>query len=129
MSTAYTLRVTIAVPEAFIADANQLALCLGESRSDDQTFGPLMHQDTAGNHYSVASTVVKPAFIELAGASLVPTPTLNVDIEAAERARSLLAINVGNVSPGKITVAMGNRLDAVRDHLDQLGLAPIDLLR
>jgi len=38
MTTSYQKRATIAAPETHIADANQLALCLGESSADDQTF-------------------------------------------------------------------------------------------
>ncbi len=39
MTTEYTQTATIAVPDPLIPDANQLALCLGESSADDQTFG------------------------------------------------------------------------------------------
>jgi len=70
MTTQYTHRVTIAVPEAHTSDANQLALCLGESAADDQTFTTTNWQDADGNLYAVCSTVAKPVFVELASQPL-----------------------------------------------------------
>ena len=70
MTTQYSHRVTIAVPETHIADANQLALVLGESASDDRTFTAANYQDAAGNLYAVCSTVAKPVFVELASQPL-----------------------------------------------------------
>jgi len=60
MTTEYTQIATIAVPDPLIPDANQLALCLGESAADDQTFGAATYQDDEGNLYAVCSTVAKP---------------------------------------------------------------------
>ena len=64
MTTAYVQRATIATPAAHIPDANQLALLLGESSADDQTFGAANYQDAEGNLYAVCSTVAKPIFAE-----------------------------------------------------------------
>ena len=69
-TTDYQLRVTIAVPAAYIADANQLALVLGESAADDQTFTEPRWQGSSGNLYAVCSTVAKPVFAELASQPL-----------------------------------------------------------
>lgn len=55
----YPHRLTIAVPESLIAKANQLALVIGESQHDDQTFTNCNYQDAQGNLYAVASTAVK----------------------------------------------------------------------
>ena len=49
MTTEYKQRATIASPVTHIADANQLALALGESAADDQTFGAATYQDDGGN--------------------------------------------------------------------------------
>ena len=62
MTTEYLQRATIAAPLTHIADANQLALCLGEFSADDQTFTAANYQDAAGGLYAVASTVAKPIF-------------------------------------------------------------------
>ena len=70
MSTEYTQRVTIAAPELLTSLANELALCLGESRADDQTFIGANYQDVDGNLYSVASTVAKSVFAQIAGQPL-----------------------------------------------------------
>jgi hypothetical protein len=70
MITKYLQRATIAAPELLTSPANELALCLGESRADDQTFTTASHQDAGGNLYSVASTVAKPIFAEMAGQPL-----------------------------------------------------------
>lgn len=93
MTTAYIHRVTISVPEAHIPDANQLALCLGESAADDKTFGEPCWQDADGNLYAVCSTVAKPIFAQLAGQPLqAPDHAPDVDLEAAARAQALLLI-------------------------------------
>ena len=84
MTTQYSHRVTIAVPEAHTADANQLALCLGESASDDQTFTAANYQDADGNLYAVCSTVAKPVFVELASQPLqAPEHAPDADLDAA----------------------------------------------
>jgi len=84
MNTQYSHRVTIAVPAAHIADANQLALCLGESAADDQTFTATNWQDAAGNLYAVCSTVAKPVFVELASQPLqAPEHAPDADLDAA----------------------------------------------
>ena len=94
MTTLYTNRATIAAPLAHTPDANQLALCLGESPADDQTFTAASYQDAQGNLYSVASTVAKPIFAELAGQPLqAPDHAPDMDVEAATRAQALLQIN------------------------------------
>ena len=70
MTTEYTQIATIAVPEALIPDANHLALALGESSADDQTFNAANYQDAGGNLYAVCSTVAKPIFVQLASQPL-----------------------------------------------------------
>ena len=70
MMTKYQQRATIASPVAHIADANQLALALGESAADDKTFNTAVWQDAEGNLYAVSSTVAKPIFAQIAGQPL-----------------------------------------------------------
>jgi hypothetical protein len=126
MSTAYTSRATIAVPELLTPKANQLALCLGESRADDQTFVGSSYQDENGSLYSVASTVAKPIFAELAGQQLqAPAHAPDMDVEAATRAQALLQINGGKATPDAIAVILGGRLESAQDHIAALGLTPI----
>lgn len=126
MATNYQLRATIAVPEAHTADANQLALTLGESQHDDRTFTAANWQDASGTLYSVCSTVVKPIFAELADQPLVaPAHAPDVDLEAATRAQALLSINDQPAGPDRIAVVIGDRLESAMDHIATLGLTPV----
>ena len=95
MTTEYTQTATIAVPDPLIPDANQLALCLGESAADDQTFGAATYQDAGGNLYAVCSTVAKPVFAEKASQPLqAPDHAPGVDMEAATRAQAMYKLTV-----------------------------------
>ena len=126
MSTEYTQRVTIAAPAAHIPDANQLALCLGESSADNQTFTVASYQDADGNLYSVASTVAKSVFAEMAGQQLKASAHApGVDLKAASKAQSILKINGGIAAPDVIAVILGNRLESAQDHIVTLGLTSI----
>ena len=123
MTTEYTQIATIAVPEALIPDANHLALALGESIADDQTFGAANYQDAQGNLYSVSSTVAKPVFAEKASQPLqAPNHAPGVDLEAATRAQALLQINGGIATPNVIAVILGARTEIAQDHIAVLGL-------
>jgi len=127
MSTDYIQRATVAAPIAQIIDANQLALCLGESSADDQTFNASNYQDAQGNLYAVASTVAKPIFAEMAGQPLkAPDHAPDMDLEAATRAQSLLKINGGIASPDVIAVILGDRLESAQDHIAALGLTRVE---
>ena len=124
MTTEYKQRATIASPVAHIADANQLALCLGESSADDQTFGAATYQDDEGNLYAVCSTVAKPIFAQLAGQPLqAPNHAPGVDLEAATRAQALLQINGGIATPDVIAVILVDRLESAQDHIEAMGLS------
>jgi len=126
MTTLYQQRATIAAPAAHIPDANQLALCLGESSADDKTFTSASSQDEQGNLYAVSSTVAKPIFSQMAGQLLqAPDHAPNMNLEAATRAQSLLQINNGTASPDVIAVILGDRLESAQDHIAALGLTPI----
>ena len=123
MTTEYTQIATIAVPEPLIPDANQLALALGESAADDQTFGAASYQDAGGNLYAVCSTVAKPIFVQLSGQPLqAPDHAPGVDLEAATRAQALLQINGGFATPDVIAVILGGSAERAQDHIAVLGL-------
>ena len=126
MTTDYIQKATIAAPAAHIQSANQLALCLGESSADDQSFTVASYQDAQGNLYAVASTVAKPVFAQLAGQPLqAPDHAPDMDLEAATRAQALLRINDGIASPDVIAVILGDRLESAQLHIAALGLTPI----
>ena len=126
MTTLYQQRATIAAPANHIPDANQLALCLGESPADDQTFDTASYQDASGNLYAVASTVTKPIFAEMAGQPLqAPDHARGMDLAAATRAQALLQINGGIATPDVIAVMLGDRLESAQDHIAALGLSRV----
>jgi len=123
MATLYTTRATIATPAAHIPEANQLALCLGESSADDQTFSTASWQDAEGNLYAVSSTVAKPIFAQIAGQPLqAPEHAPDMDLAAATRSQALLQINGGIATPDVIAVILGDRLESAQDHIAALGL-------
>jgi len=127
MTTQYQQLATIATPAAHISDANQLALALGESSADDQTFSAASYQDAAGRLYAVCSTVAKPIFADIAGQPLqAPAHSLDMDLVAATRAQSLLQINGGTATPDVIAAILGNRLESAQDHIKALGLTRIE---
>ena len=127
MITLYQQRATIATPVTHIPDASQLALCLGESSADDQTFTTASYQDAQGRLYAVCSTVAKPVFAELAGQRLqAPDHAPDMDLAAATRAQSLLQINGGIATPDVIAVILGDRLESAQDHIKALGLTRVE---
>ena len=125
--TQYTHRATIAAPLAHIPDANQLALCLGESSADDRTFTTASYQDAQGNLYAVASTVARPTFAQSAGQPLqAPGHSPEMDLTAATRAQAMLQINDGIAAPDVIAVILGGRTDRAQDHIAALGLTKLE---
>ena len=85
----YTHSVTLAVPAPLIPDANHLALLLGESSADINTFTTASYTDGI-TEYAVAHTVVKPIFLGPTQTGELPeTPPHAegiLDREAAQRA-------------------------------------------
>lgn len=88
--SAYNHRMSLAVPQALITQANQLALIVGESEHDDKTFTSTNWQDKDGNLYTVCSTVIKPVVLGLFGINLtditLPNHAINADVVAAQQA-------------------------------------------
>ena len=86
----YKHRMSLAVPQALMPQANQLALIVGESEHDNETFTHANWQDANGNLYAVCSTVIKPVVLGLFGISLtdvtLPAHAINADITAAQQA-------------------------------------------
>ena len=128
MTTDYTLLATIFGPPLTLSDLNQLALVLGESASDDQSFSAMNYQHPeTGEQYSVISTVVKPIFSEMAAKPLVPPEHApHADIAAATRAQALLSINDKLPSPDHIAVRIGPRTETAQLHIAEYGLVRIE---
>lgn len=86
----YKHRMSLAVPQTLMSKANQLALIVGESEHDNETFTTANWQDKDGNLYAVCSTVIKPVVLGLFGISLaditLPIHASNADVVAAQQA-------------------------------------------
>ena len=82
--------MSLAVPQALMAQANQLALIVGESEHDDETFTVANWQDKDGNLYAVCSMIIKPVVLAMFGIKLaditLPTHAVNADVTAAQQA-------------------------------------------
>ena len=57
------MRITIACPAAFMADANELAMVLAEGPPDKLTYANPSWQDADGNLYAVSSFEAGPTFV------------------------------------------------------------------
>lgn len=88
-----TIRITIACPENLIADANQFALCVGNTVSDMETFGPARWEDQTGARFALASLLADDEFPSVVASPLIaPAHAPQADLVAAERAQSRLEI-------------------------------------
>ena len=76
----YTHRMSLAVPQAYMPQANQLALITGISAAYVNTF---TGQDRDGNLYAVCSTAIKPLVLGMLGIKLssIPLPSHAIDFE------------------------------------------------
>ena len=105
-------RITAAAPEALVSDANNYAMCLGQSEADGQTYRGLNWTDADGNLYAAASFEARDEWITFAQAPLV-RPAWDVDeiidMVAAERAQAALVYAVEPVlaAPGALTAIGG----------------------
>lgn len=126
MTTEYTRRVTIACPESYITDCNELMCVLGEATADRNTLNGINWRDINGNQYAVSSTSAKPVMLEKMSQPLVaPSHTPDVDLAAASRAQDILVFGDA-IGPSVITITDGdNNQDAIQQ-IQTLGLFLID---
>jgi len=108
------MRYTVACPQKFISQANQLASCWGMSEEDTHTYGKATWLDEEGNAYAVSSFIASDKLPLLIKTPLV-SPKWKVDLVAAEEAKALL--QEGPASPFYISYIVG---DDVISSLSQL---------
>lgn len=108
----YSHRMTLAVPQAYIPQANQLALIAGLSEADVNTFTTAKWQDKDGNLYAVCSTAIKPIVLAMLGIKLadIPMPphAINADVVAAQE-----ALDMGVMWSGREQVSTDTVLIAI----------------
>ena len=104
----YVMRVTIAVPEGIVEEANDLAMVLGQGPNDAYTFRDPTWEDVEGNIYSLASTPIKPSFYTEALSALSrpewDESPYRVNMSAANRAQDKLVI-YNPLSPVTVTTS------------------------
>ena len=106
------MRITCSCPEALISDANNLAMALGFSEADGETYRGLNWQDADGNLYAAASFEASEEWITFAQAPLVrPAWDVNevIDMVTAERAQAALVFSTEATpaSPAALTAIGG----------------------
>lgn len=127
MTTEYTQRVTIACPEALIAECNELVCALGEATADRYTLVNSLYKDIDDNHYAVLSTSAKPIMMDMADDTLVaPAHTPDVDLQIASDAQTMLSMS-GPAGPDIISIVVGDRTVSPTSQIDSLGLELIGI--
>ena len=106
----YTHRMTLAVPELLIPQANELAIIAGESLDDINTFTDANWQDASGNKYAVCSTVIKPIVLAMFGQPVVDSGLTadGADFNAAQQAmdNAVMYVDGMKTTPNKIIIAI-----------------------
>ena len=115
------MRYTVAVPEQHLEKANHLAMALGLSINDKNTYTNLKYTDVDGNLYAVASFIASSATASKADAPLErpewDVENEDIDMELAEHAKTLVALDVASVN----TISFNNN-DSALVAIEQLGL-------
>ena len=115
------MRYTVAVPEQHLAKANQLAMALGLSVNDKNTYTDLKYTDVDGNLYAVASFIASSATVDKVDAPLErpawDVESEDINMELAEHAKALVALDVASVN----TISFNND-DEGLVAIEQLGL-------
>ena len=99
MANPNTLNLTIACPLAMIDAANQLALTIGLSPADVQTFGRVV-KTIGGQSYAIANLRARPSFVYVPHVDLSAKATeKGADPVAVEDMRALLVVWAGDGPP------------------------------
>ena len=123
--TQYKHRITLVVPEQYIEQANHLALVMGESAGDINTFKEANWQDADGNLYAVCSALSKPVVLGALTSGLptsLPAHATDVDVTKAQQALDLIVLyDVGvKASPNNIVLAIDHEPHEVFDSVGLL---------
>ena len=124
--TQYIHRITLIVPEQHMDIANHLALVMGESPDDVNTFTHANWQDVGGNLYSVCSAASKPVVLGALSKGLpaLPVHAAEADVTKAQQALELIELyDVGMMaSVDKIILAVDTH---PQDTFESAGLSRV----
>ena len=99
----FPYRLTVAVPQAHIANATAMGICLAAQVQDVWTFTAATWRDGDGNLYAVGSGVVGPGVVSTWQEPFVaPSHDPDVDLSAAEAARAIASLVI---APGTVPTA------------------------
>lgn len=125
----YKHRMSLAVPQELMTQANNLALIAGLSAADINTFTTANWQDADGNLYAVCSTVIKPVVLGLFGISLtditLPAHAINADVTAAQQALDKVVIYSAGLNVDSSNIFIAIDVDPT-DFFEGLGLIVIE---
>lgn len=127
----YKHRLTLAVPEQYMNEANNLALITGISAADINTFTSANWKDTEGNLYAVCSAAIKPVVLGMYGVRLstieLPLHALEANVEAAQLAldKSVMYESDKGIKadPSKIIIAIDYE---PLEFLEAVGLSSVE---
>jgi hypothetical protein len=128
MTTQYINRLTLAVPESLMGAANNLALIMGRSTADINTFTNASWEDASGNLYAVCSAVSKPVVVQALSTGFpdpLPSHAENADVILAQQALDAIEVYGEGVAAGvdKIVLAID---DSPLDALSGMGLTRLE---
>lgn len=125
----YSHRMTLAVPQALMAQANQLALIVGESVDDDKTFTNANWQDKDGNLYAVCSTVIKPVVLNIFGINLADMPlpghAQHADVDMAQAALDIVIMYEQGMTVSTDKIVCGIDIDPMK-LFEAIGLTMVE---
>jgi hypothetical protein len=130
--TQYKHRLTLSVPEALIPAANQLALIMGESSADANTFTQAGWQDAQDNLYAICSAVSKPIVLGALQTGLpdpLPAHAEGADTALAQQALDALVIYQPGDEETPATQAAHGVIVLAIDHDPLTALAAMGLTR
>ena len=121
------MRLTVAVPAAHMADANDLAMVLAHGPADGQTYRNAIWQDAQGNIYAAASFEAPPEWVAAAQSPLYrpewDVQPYQISMAAADRAQALIVLGEDvTAAPDRIAVRPGDNGPAA---LAAMGLTPV----
>jgi hypothetical protein len=105
------MRITCSAPEALIPQANQLAMCLGQSEADGETYRGLNWTDGT-SLYAAASFEASEEWITFAQAPLTrpawdTEEVIDMDAAAAAQATMVFSTEAVPASPAALTAIGG----------------------
>lgn len=129
MSTLYTHRLTVACPESLIEAANHVAVSIGESGGDFESFQLADWVDSLGNRYAVASMQCTDRLIQKAATMLerreFAPDEWSFELASFAQSKIQLWLGEGKIPSAKPDAIVGIVLDDPMTAIQLLGITRI----